>query len=105
MGLKRKQVIITRKAQRSIRKIYDFIRHETSKEIAVKVKKAIIGRCKELKDFAGYSEEVYLFGDYRSVTQWDYLIIYSVTDNEVRVLLVIHTSQHPDKRKVVSSNP
>lgn len=100
MGLKRKQVIITRKAQNSIRKIYDFIRREASKEFAVKVKNAIIRRCKELKDFAGYSEEVYLSGNYLSVTLWDYLIIYSVTDLEVRVLLVIHTSQHPDKRRV-----
>lgn len=63
MGIKRDRVIISRKAQKSIRKIYDFLRRESTEEIAIKVRKAIIQRCKDLKDFAGYSEEQYLSGN------------------------------------------
>jgi len=99
MGLKREKVIITRKAQESIREYYNYIKRTASQESAHKVRKAILDKCKGLKDFSGYSEERYLKGDYRSVTQWDYNIIYTVAGNEVRILNVIHTSEHPDKRK------
>ena len=102
MVMNRAGVIISRKAQESIRNIFNHVKRETSEETAQNVKSAIISRCKELKDFAGYSKEKYLDelqGDYRSVTVWDYNIIYSVTTKNVRVLNVIHTSTHPDKRK------
>lgn len=101
MGLTRDRVIITKKAQASIYKIYKHVRRVSSEEIAKKVRDALISRCRGLKDFSGYSKERYLDGDYRSVTQWDYLIIYTVFASEIRILQVLHTSQHPDKRKKV----
>ena len=102
MEMKRERVIISQKAQAAIKDIYEFIKEEISIEVAQKVKNTIIAKCKSLKDFAGYSKERYLDeleGDYRSVTQWDYNIIFSLTDKEVRVLNVIHTSRHPVRRK------
>jgi len=78
MEIKREKVIISRKAQISIKEIFEFVKKESSTEIAQKVKNTIITKCKSLKDFAGYSKERYLDeleGDYRSVTQWNYNII------------------------------
>ena len=102
MGLKREKVIITRKAQESIKEIFEYVKIESSSlETARKVKDGIINRCKELKSFSGYSEEPYLskLGDYKSVIIWNYVIIFSVRDKTVNVLNIIHTSMHPDKRK------
>ncbi len=101
MEMKREKVIISRKAQYSIKEIHEYLKKEISLETAKKVKNAIINKCKNLKDFAGYSKEHFLDeleGEYWSVTQWNYIIIYSLTDKEVRVLNVIHASMHPEKR-------
>ena len=101
MGLKKEKVIITRKAQQSIKEIFEDVKNDSSVEIARKVRDSIISKCKGLKDFSGYSEEMYLseLGDYKSVTLWDYVIIFSLTEKTVKVLNVAHTSKHPDKRK------
>ncbi|MCB9185387.1 MAG: type II toxin-antitoxin system RelE/ParE family toxin [Flavobacteriales bacterium] len=102
MGLKnRRSVVISRSAQKSIREIYSYIKQRESKAVAHKVRQAIIEKCRSLGEFSGYSKERYLDkleGDYRSVTIWDYNIIYRVSKDEVRVLIVIHTSRHPDRR-------
>ncbi len=95
MEINRKRVIISKKAQSSIWRIYEFLKEEVSIKTATTVKRTIINKCKQLKDFAGYSIE----GDYRSVALWNYIIIYSLTDEEVIILNVIHASMHPDKRK------
>lgn len=102
MGLKKEKVIITRKAQESIKEIFEYTKVESSSlETARKVRDSIIAKCKSLKDFSGYSEETYLaeLGDYKSVTIWDYVVIFSLTEKTIRVLNVIHTSKHPDKRR------
>jgi len=102
MEMNRDKVIISRKAQESIKEIFNYVRRESSLNTAQKVKNSIIDRCKNLKDFSGYSKERFLdklHGDYRSVTVWDYNIIYKVTSNEVRILNVIHTSMHSERRK------
>jgi len=103
VGLKQKRkVIISRNAQRSLKVIYDHIRKKEPKHIAHRVKKEIIECCKDLQYFSGYSKELLLDElnqDYRSVAKWDYLIIYRVTEKQVRILKIIHTSIHPDRRK------
>ena len=103
MGIKREKVLITRRAQQSIKEIFDYIRNrEQSVEKAHYVRKAIIEKCADLKDFSGYSKEKYLEefpGDYRSVNLWNYVIIYIATKHEIRVLNIVHSHQHPDSRK------
>jgi len=99
MDIRPPKVIISKKAQVSIKEIHEYLRKEVSLETAKKVKKAIIDKCKNLKNFAGYSKELYLDGDYRSVSQWNYIIIYNITDKEIRILNVIHASMHPNQRK------
>ncbi|TAJ14012.1 type II toxin-antitoxin system RelE/ParE family toxin [Marinilabiliaceae bacterium JC017] len=78
-----------------------FLKEEVSEETAEYVRRGIITKCKSLKDFAGYSKESYLEDEpkeYRSVSHWNYNIIYTVTKDEVRILNIIHTSRHPFKR-------
>lgn len=102
--MKRERVIIARKAQRSIKEIYEFIKNnEKSVEKAHYVRKAIIEKCLELKNFSGYSKESYLEDypeDYRSVSIWNYVIIYTATEKEVRILNVVHSSQNTESRKL-----
>ena len=101
MGLKREKVIISRKAQESIKGIFDYVKEESSLSAAQKVRSGIISKCRSLKDFSGYSTERYLEelkGDYKSVTIWDYVVIFSVHEKDIRVLNVFHTSKHPENR-------
>ncbi len=86
MGLVRERVIISRKAQESIKDIFNYIKKEHSLAEARNVKSVIILKCRSLKEFAGYSNEIYLKeldGDFKSVTIWSYVIIYCLTEKEV----------------------
>ncbi len=96
------RVIVSHKARASLREYYEYLRQEVSEEIARHVKNGILEKCKSLKNFSGYSIETYLEDEpveYRSVSKWNYNIIYKVENGEVRVLNIIHTKRHPDKRK------
>jgi plasmid stabilization system protein ParE len=103
MGLKRySRVVISLEAQESIRDIAAYVARRQSLAMAKWVRSALMEKCKSLKDFAGYSKEVYLSDtgkEYRSITQWDYNIIYRIDGDTIRILNVVHTSRHPDKRK------
>ena len=102
MGLNRKKVIISRLAQESILEIHAYLKKKSTLETARYVKANIIAKCKSLSAFSGYSEERFLKkldGNYKSVTIWSYVIVFSQTDKEIRILNVIHSSRHPDKRK------
>lgn len=101
MGLKSRKVIISRKAQESIKEIFIYVKEESTLSIAQKVQRAIITKCRSLKEFSGYSNDRYLEeldGEYKSITIWDYVIIFNLTEKEIRILNVIHTSRHPDNR-------
>ncbi len=102
MVIKKDRVIITHKARTSLRSYIKYLKENVSDETAEHVRKGIIDTCKNLKNFSGYSQERYLEDEpkeYRSVTKWDYNIIYTVEKGEVRVLNIIQTSMHPKKRK------
>ncbi len=80
MVMKKSGVIISHKARSPLRKYIEHLKKEASAEIAEKIRKGIIARCKELMDFSGYSIERYLEDEpkeYRSVTHWKYNIIYT----------------------------
>ena len=102
MVMKKSKVIIAHKARESLRGYIQYLKREVSEETAEHVRKGVLDKCKSLKNFPGYSKERYLEdepGEYRSVTKWDYNIIYTVSKDEVRVLNIIHTSRHPSRRK------
>lgn len=102
--MNREKVVISPKARESLKQYVKYLKEEVSPEVAERVWEGIINKCKQLKSFSGYSKEPYLEDetlDYRSVLIWSYLIIYRVTEKEVRVLNIVHTSRHPDIRKDV----
>lgn len=102
MVIKKSKVIISNKARASLRSYIKYIKEEVSTEMAEHVRAGILKKCSELKNFSEYSVERYLETDdkkYRSVTQWNFLIIYTIKGDTVRILNIIHTSQHPEKRK------
>ena len=99
---KKQKLVISLKARASLKSYIEYLRKEVSEETAEHVKKGILLKCRRLINFSGYSKERYLEQEeieYRSVTQWDYNIIYTVKKEEVRILNIIHTSKHPEKRK------
>lgn len=86
---KPKKVVITFNARASLKGYIKHLKENVSVETASHVRQGVLKKCKELKDFAGYSIERYLENEpkeYRSVTQWDYNIIYTVEKREVRIL-------------------
>lgn len=96
------RVVISFKARASLREYYEYLRQAVSEETARHVKNGILAKCKSLKSFSGYSVETYLEDEpviYLSVSKWNYNIIYTVLNDEVRVLNIIHVRMHPDKRK------
>lgn len=96
--MKKKRIIISFKARKSLRDFHNFLANEVSKKTADYVVKGILHSCRQLKDFSGFSKEPYLAelpGEYRSVTQWNFKIIYSVEKDQIRVLNIIHTSRDP----------
>jgi len=102
MGLTKKKVVISLLARNSLKEIYEYIKDkEKSISKAHYVREAILNKCLSLKDFSGYSKEPYLEEypeDYRSVSIWDYVIIYRVKGEQVRVLNIIHGKEHPGSR-------
>ncbi len=104
MVIKKCRVIISNKAKASLKSYIEYLKKEVSEETAEYVRKGIIDKCKQLADFSGFSVEYYLETEdkkYRSVTKWNYNIIYTIHEDTVRVLNIIHTSQHPYKRRDV----
>ncbi len=105
MGLVKEKVTISNKARNSIKEIFDEIKErEKSVSIAHYVRNGIINKCLGLRYFSGYSQESFLEDlseDYKSVPIWNYVIIFTVTTNEVKILNVIHTGRHPDARKEI----
>ncbi len=102
MVVKKFKVVISNKARASLRDHIKYLKQEVSAETAEYVRKGIIDTCKNLAVFSGFSVERYLETEdkkYRSVTKWSYDIIFTVLEDTVRILNIIHRSQHPEKRK------
>jgi plasmid stabilization system protein ParE len=100
--MKKERVVFSLKAKASLHDIVVYLKDHASPSIAKHVKKGIIEKCRSLKDFSGYAKERYLEDlpeEYYSVCKWDYLIIYKVTNKEIRILNIIHVHRHPQKRK------
>jgi plasmid stabilization system protein ParE len=93
------QVVVTPRAQRSIRRIYDRLCERESQAVAAKVRRAINNAITNLKTFPSSHEAEHILNDgtsveFRRVLQWDYRIIYNVneTDIIVSVVEVLHSS-------------
>jgi plasmid stabilization system protein ParE len=95
---KQYRVIIPLIAKESLHDIFEYIKID-SPSAAIKVRKKLIEIAKSLKNLPErFSKEHYLSnrkGNYRSVVQWHYKIIYKVSENDVTILRFMHTSRDP----------
>jgi plasmid stabilization system protein ParE len=82
--------------------ICDFIAKD-SLDAARYVKKELVKLAHSLSGFPEkYSKEEYLADEpenYRSISKWNYKIIYEVTNDCLIIVDVFHTSQNPSKIK------
>jgi len=89
-----------RLAKQSLDDIYEYI-GQNSIQNARKVKKSIVKLVGTINDFPDkYSKEEFLRDEpenYRSVSKWNYKIIYEVTNDAIIILDIFHTHQHPAK--------
>lgn len=91
-------------AKGSLDQIYEKIA-EDSEHAARYVKKELVKLAHSLNDFPEkYSKEEFLEDEpenYRSVAKWNYKIIFEVTEENIIIADVFHTSQYPMKIKRV----
>lgn len=92
------------KAKENLDIIYDYIAKD-SIPAARHVKKELIKLARSLDVFPEkYSKETVLIDDpqnFRSISKWSYKIIYEVTQDQIIIAGIFHTSQHPSKIKRV----
>lgn len=99
------KVVVTPRAQTSIRRIVDRLRATVSKQTADHVLKGINESIKKLVTFPESHEEEHLISDeitkYRRILKWDYRIIFTVDNDEiiVSVVDVVSSNQSEDTIK------
>lgn len=101
MVMKRRKVVFSLKFKDSFQQYILYVKSNSSPEMAKHVKNGILETCRGLADFSGYSKELFIIDkstEYRSVTKWNYLIIYKIKDDEIWILNIIHTSRNPAQR-------
>ncbi|MEQ8363577.1 MAG: type II toxin-antitoxin system RelE/ParE family toxin [Cyclobacteriaceae bacterium] len=101
---KQYRVIIPPTAKESLREIVNQIKKD-SPTAALKVRLKLIELAKSLKELPErFPREEYLRekqGNYRSITQWHYKIVYKILIDEVLILRFVHTSRDPKKIKEI----
>lgn len=92
------KVVVTPRAQTSIRRIVDRLRATVSRQTADHVLKGINSSIKKLVSFPESHEVEHLISDeiieYRRILQWDYRIIFTVDNDEIIVSVVDVVSSH-----------
>jgi plasmid stabilization system protein ParE len=92
-------VIWDEEAKVSLRKVYTHIKKRESLDQAIKVRNAILDMAKSLGFMPRkYARDPFMEGeqgDIRFKAIWSYKIVYEVTDKEVIILDVFHTSRDP----------
>lgn len=98
------KVVITPRAQTSIRRIVDRLRATVSKQTADHVLKGINEAIKKLVIFPESHEVEHLVSDevteYRRILQWDYRIIYTIDQDEIIVSVVDIVSSHQSEETI-----
>lgn len=103
--VKKYKVILTPRAQSSLRRITNYLRETASNAVAQKVRKGILETVKSLKTFP-YSHEVIEEMSteqviYRKVLKWSYKIVFTIQEEELEVIVfqIYHGAQGPDEVK------
>ncbi len=91
----------TRFAADSLREIYEYYYEIASKEIAVKIRTAIVSEAKKINKFplSGQKQELLLplQQGHRYFLKGHYKIIYRIVNDEIVITDVFDTRQHPSK--------
>lgn len=99
--MKKRKIVFSLKFRSSFKECIAYVKNNVSSEMAEHVKNGILETCKGLSEFSGFSKELYILDEsteYRSITKWNYLIIYKIKNDEVWILNIIHTNRHPNHR-------
>lgn len=98
------KVVVTPRAQTSIRRIVDRLRASVSKQTADHVLKGINGAIKNLVTFPESHEVEHLVSDeitkYYRILQWDYRIIYTIDQDEIIISVVDVVSSHQSEETI-----
>ena len=98
------QVAITRTARASLRSIVEYIKQD-SPSAAKKVREALIALAESLSSNPErHSPEPLLAHKavtYRSAHKWNYKMIFKIAKQQVIVLDIIHTKQHPSRTQEI----
>lgn len=99
MVRKKLPVVWDNEAKRSLRSIYDYLKHRESVTVAKKVTNAILKQTKNLglfpEKFAEEPNLKNLPGNFRFKVIWSYKIIFEITKDAVFILDIFHTSRDP----------
>ncbi|MGV3503454.1 MAG: type II toxin-antitoxin system RelE/ParE family toxin [Adhaeribacter sp.] len=92
------RVLWDNEAKAALKSIIVYIKQDPP-AAAQKVKQALLQLAASLEQMPDrFSAEPYLAGkpgNYRSVSKWNYKIIYRVTEQEVLILDIFHTGKNP----------
>lgn len=105
MVKKHYKVVWQDEAKSSLRKIYNFIKKRESKEQATRVR----SKLKEEGDSLDFMPHKYIrdpflekyHRDIRFKAIWSYKLVYEITEENIIILDVIHTSRNPENMKLV----
>ena len=79
----------------------EMVKKDSGRSVARRVRSRFINLAKILSVFPQKfpKEELLdeLDGDFRSVPIWSFKMIYEVTDHEIIIAYLFHTSKHPDR--------
>ena len=93
------RVIWDRKAKEALRTIVDYIRKD-SDQAANNVKEKLLevasGLSKMPERYSPEAALAHLPGNYRSVRQWHYKIVYKIDNQNVFILTIFHERRNPD---------
>lgn len=101
------KVVVTPRAQSSLRRITTYLKETVSNEVATKVRRGITESIKSLATLPHSHEVEHDISDeiivFRRILKWDYRIIYSVDDDEiiVSVVEITHNAQDPERLKEI----
>jgi plasmid stabilization system protein ParE len=103
--VKKYKVRITPKARQDLNQIVQYLRRNTSNEVATKVRRGIVAAIDKLvthpeayQTFTEISTEKVVF---RRMLQWDYKIVYTVNKQELVVLVVKIYHGHQSQDDIV----
>ncbi len=104
MVRKKLQIVWDKPAKEELKKIYQYVK-EKSEGSAKRIRDEIIETARKLAEHPEIYESDRFVpefkGNIRSFTRWHYRITYEVTETQIILLAVSHTSQNPKAIRII----